>query len=99
MRKAEMMMNRRGFLWLAGGTFTRARGGGQRQIVLGPQLAITMDDPKTDISASLSAAEINRRILNSLSQAKLRAALFVTGMRIDNPAGPSLIAEWAALGL
>jgi len=62
----------------------------------GAELAITMDDPKPDMSAAISGREINRRILNHLEKAGLRIALFVTGMRVDNPAGAALLEEWDA---
>jgi peptidoglycan-N-acetylglucosamine deacetylase len=63
-----------------------------------PQLAITMDDPKPDAMAGMSGEEINRRILDALHRANLKAALFVTGMRVDNPAGPPLLQAWDAAG-
>jgi peptidoglycan/xylan/chitin deacetylase (PgdA/CDA1 family) len=87
-------MNRRKFLFLTAG----ALGGAMRQAESRPELAITMDDPKPDAGAGMSGPEINRRILDSLHKARLRAALFVAGMRIDNPAGPALLAEWDAAG-
>jgi peptidoglycan-N-acetylglucosamine deacetylase len=64
----------------------------------GPELAITMDDPKPDTMVSMTGEEINRRILEALHGANLKAALFCTGMRIDNPAGPPLISAWDAAG-
>lgn len=85
-------MNRRQFLFLTGGGL----GGVVRQAGSRPELAITMDDPKPDSGAGMPGTEINRRILDSLRKARLRAALFVTGMRIDNPAGRALLAEWDA---
>jgi peptidoglycan-N-acetylglucosamine deacetylase len=63
-----------------------------------PELAITMDDPKPDALAGMIGDEINRRILDALQREKLKAALFCTGMRIDNPAGPPLIRAWDAAG-
>jgi peptidoglycan-N-acetylglucosamine deacetylase len=44
--------------------------------------------------AGLPGTEINRRILAALDGAHLKAALFVTGMRIDNPAGTALLRGW-----
>ena len=58
------------------------------------EIAITMDDPKPDEQAGIPGMEINRRILATLHAARIRAALFVTGMRIDNAAGPALIGDW-----
>ena len=63
-----------------------------------PELAITMDDPKPDTMVGMTGEEINRRILDALDRAKLKAALFVTGMRIDKPEGRPLIAAWDAAG-
>jgi peptidoglycan/xylan/chitin deacetylase (PgdA/CDA1 family) len=63
-----------------------------------PQIAITMDDPKPDTLGGVSGAEINRRILAQLHDARLKAALFVTGMRIDSPEGAALLREWDAAG-
>jgi peptidoglycan/xylan/chitin deacetylase (PgdA/CDA1 family) len=62
------------------------------------QIAITMDDPKPDNLAGVPGSEINRRILSALATARVQAALFVTGMRIDNAAGKALIEDWDAAG-
>lgn len=62
------------------------------------EIAITMDDPKPDQLAGLQGTAINRRILNALHRGEVAAALFVTGMRIANPAGAALIREWDSSG-
>lgn len=91
------MFNRRVFLngciaTLAASRFSFARE--QRTT----EIAITMDDPKPDELAGVPGSEINRRILKNLAEERITAALFVTGMRIDNPAGSALIGDWDAAG-
>jgi peptidoglycan-N-acetylglucosamine deacetylase len=63
-----------------------------------PQIAITMDDPKVDVSPQMSWRETNDRILGTLSGRNLKAALFVCGMRVDRPEGPSLLGAWDDAG-
>lgn len=92
-----MTFNRRTFLFgclasLATTTLTAA----DRQ---GPtEIAITMDDPKPDELAGVAGTEVNHRILKTLGEERVTAALFVTGMRIDNTAGSALIREWDQAG-
>lgn len=91
------MVNRRVFLYgcvaaLAAPKFSFGRE--QRTT----EIAITMDDPKPDELAGVPGAEINRRILATLRDARVTAALFVTGMRIDHPAGAALVGDWDAAG-
>ncbi len=62
-----------------------------------PQVAITIDD--IDLNANdtplLSLDERNTKILQALkNNGNLQAALFVCGMRIDNPQGKKHLAEW-----
>lgn len=92
------MIQRRKFLAMAAGSLAALQFGSFAEATSVPQLAITMDDPKPDALAGMSGAEINRRILDALHAARLKAALFCTGMRIDNPAGPPLLAAWDAAG-
>ena len=73
-------------------------GGQEKQAGSAPQIAITMDDPRPDDAPSLPGEEINRRILSHLEAAGLKIALFVTGMRIDNPAGGKLLRAWDGAG-
>jgi len=57
-----------------------------------------MDDPKIDVSAQMSWREANERILGTLAERKLRAALFVCGMRVDRPEGRKLLDAWDNAG-
>jgi hypothetical protein len=63
-----------------------------------PGIAITMDDPQVQDMPGMAAAELNARILGHLKDAKLKAALFVCGMRVDNDAGKKLLASWNDAG-
>jgi peptidoglycan/xylan/chitin deacetylase (PgdA/CDA1 family) len=63
-----------------------------------PQIALTMDDPRVDVSAQMSWHETNEHILGTLAARKLRAALFVCGMRVDEPEGRSLLQAWDDAG-
>lgn len=63
-----------------------------------PQIAITMDDPRVEDMPGMAATEMNARILEHLSDAKIRAALFVCGTRVDNDAGRKLLASWNDAG-
>jgi len=64
-----------------------------------PQIALTMDDPTVDLQTQAIAwPEANRRILAALSARKIKAALFVCGMRIDSAEGKQLIAAWDDAG-
>ena len=65
---------------------------------LRPQLALTMDDPTTDLAGYMNWREANRRILEVLHQRKLKAALFVCGMRVDSPEGHELLQPWNDAG-
>ena len=94
-----MTFSRRTFLWTVGAaafaynlnSFASGHAGGA-------EIAITMDDPKPDTLAGMPGSEINRRVLATLGALHVQAALFVTGMRVDNPAGRTLIADWDASG-
>jgi len=59
-----------------------------------PQVAITMDDPKVELSPFMDWQEANMRILEGLESRKLKAALFVCGKRVDRPGGKSLLSAW-----
>ena len=63
-----------------------------------PQIAITMDDPRVEDAPGMAAAEVNARILGHLKDAKIKAALFVCGMRVDNEPGRKLLASWNDAG-
>lgn len=63
-----------------------------------PQVAVTMDDPTIDLGAYMGWAEANRRILGTLRERGVTAALFVCGMRVDGADGQKLIQEWNDAG-
>tara|TARA_B110001454_G_scaffold16145_1_gene14565 strand:+ start:51671 stop:52144 length:474 start_codon:yes stop_codon:yes gene_type:complete len=58
------------------------------------EISITMDDPKVKESPLMTASERNQKILAALDAHKVKAALFVCGMRIDNPEGKVLLKTW-----
>lgn len=63
-----------------------------------PQLALTMDDPRLKLDGDLRWQEANSRILKALDSRNVRAALFVCGMRVDEPDGSKLISTWDQAG-
>ncbi len=62
------------------------------------EISITIDDPEVTESPLYSANERNQKILKALDHYKVKAALFVCGMRIDNPEGKALLGEWDKKG-
>lgn len=56
----------------------------------GGEVAITMDDP--------SPGSKDARILQALGEAKVKAALFVCGMRVDSDDGKALVKRWSDAG-
>jgi peptidoglycan/xylan/chitin deacetylase (PgdA/CDA1 family) len=92
-------LNRRTFLKTAAlAACTRACGTNLFAGANAPQVAITMDDPTVQDMPGMAAAEVNARILSHLNDAKIKAALFVCGMRVDNDAGRKLLAAWNDAG-
>jgi len=63
-----------------------------------PEIAFTFDDPRTDSSGGLFWEEINERILAALAKHRVKAVLFVTGKRVDDDAGRSLVSAWDRAG-
>src|SRR5947209_6535120 len=63
-----------------------------------PEIAFTFDDPKTDGGAGLSWQDVTQGILKALDKRKIKAALFVCGMRVDSDAGQQLVAAWDQAG-
>lgn len=63
-----------------------------------PQLALTMDDPRLKLDLSLRWQEANSNILKALQTHNVRAALFVCGMRVDEPDGAKLVSTWDQAG-
>src|SRR5882757_5597647 len=56
-----------------------------------PQLALTLDDPRTNLENLMPWQEANSRLLKSIDAHNVRAALFVTGVRVDDPEGAKLL--------
>ena len=92
-------MNRRAFLWTITATLGALRAGAfGHSDPPATEIALTLDDPKPDALAGMQGDEINRRILDAIGAARVKAALFVCGMRIDNPAGKAILEPWDAAG-
>jgi peptidoglycan/xylan/chitin deacetylase (PgdA/CDA1 family) len=64
------------------------------------EIAITIDDPdqNADDTPLLSLEQRNEAILQALRQEQLHAALFVCGMRVDNPEGKEHLLAWNRAG-
>lgn len=60
------------------------------------EISFTVDDPHVIPSPLFSAREQNEKILQAFENHGIRGALFVCGMRIDNPEGKALLAAWDA---
>lgn len=63
-----------------------------------PQIALTFDDPNTESSGGMTWIEKDDAILNSLQNNGLRAALFVSGKRINSAEGDNLLNRWSDKG-
>ncbi len=63
-----------------------------------PQVALTLDDPTLSLGSILRWPEANSRILKSISDKNVRAALFVCGMRVDETDGAKLLSAWDQAG-
>ena len=63
-----------------------------------PQVALTMDDPALNLHSNLKWQDANTRILKAIASRNVRAALFVCGMRVDDPEGAKLIGAWDQAG-
>jgi peptidoglycan-N-acetylglucosamine deacetylase len=68
-----------------------AAGGGT---ALGSEIAITIDDPGTGSTLLYSPVQRDERIRKALRTHRLQSALFVCGMRVDNPEGKALLKKW-----
>lgn len=53
-----------------------------------------MDDPEVTESPMLSSVQRNEKILSAFDKFNIKAALFVCGMRVDNPEGKKLLQSW-----
>lgn len=92
-------MDRRTFLQTFGAAATYAAVGGKLHASDSkPKLAITMDDPMLTAAGGLSPMELNAKILGHLDRHKIKAALFVCGMRVDSPDGHKLLETWNDAG-
>lgn len=58
------------------------------------EIAITIDDPTTIGTPLLDWQERNDAILKALDRHKIKAALFVCGMRVDDSDGKTLLDKW-----
>lgn len=58
------------------------------------EMAITIDDPTIEETPLLNWKERDDAILKTLDKHKIKAALFVCGMRVDNADGKSLLSKW-----
>jgi peptidoglycan-N-acetylglucosamine deacetylase len=59
-------------------------------------ISFTIDDPKVTATPLFSVQERNEKMLQAFDKHGISGALFVCGMRVDNPEGKALIAEWDA---
>jgi peptidoglycan-N-acetylglucosamine deacetylase len=60
------------------------------------QIAITIDDPNTNKTPVLNWQERNDAILKTLDKHKIKVALFVCGMRVNDTNGVFLLNTWDA---
>ncbi|MCU0450917.1 MAG: polysaccharide deacetylase family protein [Bernardetiaceae bacterium] len=58
------------------------------------QIAITIDDPNVQPTPKLTWQVRDSAILAALDHHRIKAALFVCGMRVSNPNGRALLAKW-----
>jgi peptidoglycan-N-acetylglucosamine deacetylase len=91
-------MQRREFLHYTAAIAVIARAPRSLAAAPAPKIAFTFDDPTTKDGANLASQEINGRILAALTNHKIKAALFVCGMRIDTDAGHQLVSDWNSQG-
>lgn len=59
-----------------------------------PMLSLTFDDPSTEDEALMSWQEKNTALLKILEQNGLRAALFISGKKINSTDGAALLQSW-----
>lgn len=53
-----------------------------------------MDDPSVNIGSFMTWQEANRQLLDLFAERRLKVALFVCGMRVDQPEGQKLLSDW-----
>lgn len=62
------------------------------------EISFTMDDPEVTESPLFSVTERNDKILKAFDSHKIKGALFVCGVRIDNSQGKDLLQAWDSKG-
>ncbi len=93
-----MLVSRRDFLVLGGALSSSLGVGSVYASDGGAEIAFTFDDPRTQQGGNLRWQEVNERILGALERHRIKAALFVCGMRVDNDVGHELVAAWDRRG-
>lgn len=58
------------------------------------EISITIDDPNTTVTPKLEWQERNDAILKTLKKHRIKAALFVCGMRVADSNGKTLLKQW-----
>ena len=62
------------------------------------EVAITIDDISTGASPKFEPRERDAAIRRALSTQKIKAALFVCGIRVDDPTGVEMLGNWSREG-
>ncbi len=65
---------------------------------LADEVALTFDDPHLEATPRLTAPARDQAIRDALAGARLHAALFVCGMRVDSAEGGALLKAWSEGG-
>ncbi len=76
----------------------QSQGATQQTKSVRPKVALTIDDPSVDLGPFMTWQEANRRLLECFAHRKLKIALFVCGMRVDQPEGQELLRQWDEAG-
>lgn len=63
-----------------------------------PQISFTFDDPNIQTTGNMTWMQKDDAILETLAKNNLKAALFVSGKRIDFPEGKILLSKWSDAG-
>jgi peptidoglycan/xylan/chitin deacetylase (PgdA/CDA1 family) len=101
MSKTKASISRRACLGMMASTLAGCRAPMRgMQSSSGGEIAITIDDldVNADDTPRLNLERRNEEILAALRAAELRAAVFVCGMRVDNPQGKRHLAQWSHAG-
>ena len=62
------------------------------------EFTVTMDDPNVENLPAMTPEARDKSILGALEKHKTQAALFVCGMRVNNPEGKRLLKRWNQAG-